>query len=235
MAKKTARMELRLTEEDKKFIGDKAIEYGYDSASSFLVDSAKNHFKLELDLSMYRELAKEINYIGKNINSLVRHIFTVGVYSENDLDTIKRNQEIISEKLNSEYDHLLNLRKKYSSSNMSLKDKKNLISELNKKEMNVPKKLILEEIYERIKDDVLYIYESIDNSPNQEEGIADYVLEYIYGETIFSLDEEKLIHFADRLFIFSQKIKFKQINPQGYFDDDDWFELKEILDEYEIY
>jgi hypothetical protein len=228
-------LKISLSEEEKEFIRKKSEEYGYKTVSGFLIDSAKNHFKVELDLSVYRELAKEINYIGKNINNLIRHIFTVGVYTKSDLDEIKRNQEIIIEKLNKEYDNLLRLRKKYTSSNMTLKDKKKLIKELTKHEIETPKKLVLEELYERIREDIIYICDSIENSPEQEEGIADYVYEYMYGYTLFSLDEKQLIEFADKIFFFTEKLKMKLLKPDNYFDDDDWFELKDILDEYEVY
>ena len=33
------------------------------------MQSAENHFILNIDMSIYRKLASEINYIGKNINS----------------------------------------------------------------------------------------------------------------------------------------------------------------------
>lgn len=228
-------LKISLSEEEKEFIRKKSEEYGYKTVSGFLIDSAKNHFKVELDIGAYRELAKEINYIGKNINNLVRHIFTVGIYTKNDLDEIKRNQEIIIKKLNKEYDHLLRLRKKYTSSNMSLKDKKKLIEELTKHEIDIPKKLVLEELFERIREDIIYICEAIKNSPDQEEGIEDYVYEYMYGYTLFSLDEKQLKEFADKIYFFTEKLKMKLLKQDNYFDDDDWFELKDILDEYEVY
>ncbi|TWM95667.1 hypothetical protein CHCC14596_1640 [Bacillus licheniformis] len=51
---------------------------------------------------------------------------------------------------------------------------------------------------------------------------------------MFSLDEKELKEFADKIFFFAEKIKMKLIKPDNYFDDDDWFDLKDILDEYEI-
>lgn len=234
MSKKTENILIRVTPKEKEFIKNKSNEYNYRSTSAFLIESAKNHFILELDMSVYRELAKEINYIGKNINNLVKHVFTVGVISNTDIDYIKRNQEIIIEKLNKEYDHLLMLRKKYASSNMSLKDKKRLASELSKHEIEIPKKIVLEELYDSIRSDIIYLCEMIDISPLQEEGISDFVWEYLYGDTLFSLDESKVINFADDIFMLVQKLKTKFIKPNIYFDDDDWWELKDILDKYEV-
>lgn len=61
---------MSLEHEEKDYIKNKAKELGYKNVSAFLIDSAKPHFKLEVDMKAYRDLTKEINYIGKNINSL---------------------------------------------------------------------------------------------------------------------------------------------------------------------
>ncbi|OQR53101.1 hypothetical protein CDB3_32040 [Bacillus sp. CDB3] len=45
-------------------IKNKAEEFGYKTVSAFMVDSVKSHFKLEVDMKAYRDLTKEINYIG---------------------------------------------------------------------------------------------------------------------------------------------------------------------------
>ena len=96
-----------------------------------------------------------------------------------------------------------------------------------------PKQLILEEVYEQIRNNILYICQMIDDSPEQEEGISDYVYEYMFDGILFELNEEQLIKFSDEIFLFSEKLKMKLLNINNVFDDDDWFELKDILDEYE--
>ena len=95
--KRKARIEIQLSEEQKEFIKNKAEELGYPTVSSFLIDSAKDFFIVRMDLSDYREIAKEINYVGKNINSLVRRINTDGFYTDNDIDFIDVNQKKIIE------------------------------------------------------------------------------------------------------------------------------------------
>lgn len=180
-------LQITLDKEEKEFIKKRAAELGYKSVSAFIIDSAKNHFKVEMDMSVYRELTKEINYIGKNINSLIRRINTDGFYSDNDLEIIESNQRKIINKMNKEYDRLLNLKKKSTSDKMSLQDKKNLIESLTKLDIDVPKKVVLEEVYEKIKDDVVYICEVISKSPSKNEGLDEYILEYINGKTLFEL------------------------------------------------
>lgn len=228
-------LQITLDKEEKEFIKKRADELGYKSVSAFIIDSAKNHFKVEMDMSVYRELTKEINYIGKNINSLIRRINTDGFYSDNDLEIIESNQRKIINKMNKEYDRLLNLKKKSTSDKMSLQDKKNLIESLTKLDIDVPKKVVLEEVYEKIKDDVVYICEIISKSPSKNEGLDEYILEYINGKTLFELEDNKLIELSNEIFMYTQKLKFKLVNLDNQFDDDDWYELKDILDEYEIY
>ncbi|WP_220404010.1 hypothetical protein, partial [Escherichia coli] len=72
-------------------------------------------------------------------------------------------------------------------------------------------------------------------SPAKGEGLDEYILEYISGKTLFELNENRLIEFSNEIFIYTQKLKFKMVNLENQFDDDDWYELKDILDEYEIY
>ena len=227
-------LQITLDNEEKEFIKERADELGYKSVSAFLIDSAKNHFKVEIDMSIYRELTKEINYIGKNINSLVRRINTDGFYSDTDIDFINHNQQKIINLMNKEYDRLLNLKKKMTSDQMTLKDKEKLIESFMKVEIDIPKKIVLEEVYEKIKDDVIYICEIIGKSPSKNEGLDDYILDYMNGKTLFELDEKKLIDFSNELFIYTQKLKFKLVKLDNQFTDDDWYELKDILDEYEI-
>ena len=227
-------LQITLDNEEKEFIKERADELGYKSVSAFLIDSAKNHFKVEIDMSIYRELTKEINYIGKNINSLVRRINTDGFYSDTDIDFINHNQQKIINLMNKEYDRLLNLKKKMTSDQMTLKDKEKLIESFMKVEIDIPKKIVLEKKKKKIKDDVIYICEIIGKSPSKNEGLDDYILDYINGKTLFELDDKKLIDFSNELFIYTQKLKFKLVKLDNQFTDDDWYELKDILDEYEI-
>lgn len=235
MGRIKTKINVSISNEDKKFVENKAEELGYKSVSAFLIDSAKNHFRIEVDMNIYRNLSREINYIGKNVNSLVRRINTDGFYSDNDIDFLRTNQKKIITLMNKEYDRLLNLKQKYTSDNLSLKEKENLIKALQQNEIDVPLKVVLEEVFEQIKEDFLYIGEVIENSPKQEKEVAEYVWEYLYGDTLFELDKNKLIEFANKIFIFTQKLKMKLLKLDNVFDDDDWFSLKDILDEYEIY
>lgn len=235
MGRIKTKLNVRLLEEDKEFIKNRAEEFGYKTVSAFIVDSTKSHFKLEVDMKVYRDLTKEINYIGKNINSLIRRINTDGIYTDNDIDFLRINQKKIIKLINTEYDRLLDLKTKFNSDSLSKKQKGKLIKSLTENQMEIPKKLLLEEVYEKIKEDFVYIIECIENSPEQDKEVTEYVWQYLYGDTLFKLDDNQLIKLADSIFIFAQKLKFKLSKLDNVFSDDDWFELKDILDEYEIY
>lgn len=101
--------------------------------------------------------------------------------------------------------------------------------------MKILKKLILEGVCGKIKEDFIYIIKCIEISPEQDKEVAEYVWQYLYGDTLYKLDDNQLIEWADIIFIFAHKLKFKLSKLDNVFEDDDWFELKDILDEYEIY
>lgn len=233
MGNKTERIEFRVTESEKQFIQDKANDLGFKSASAFLISNAEDFFTVKLDLSHFKEVSKEVNDIGKNINNLVHHIFAIGVYSDHDLYEIQRLQKAVFDKVNQDYDYLLKLRRNDQLSNMVLKDKDRFTQAFKQQNLDVPKELVLGQVYEQIRNNTAYICQLIEDSPEQEEGISDYVYEYMFDGPLFRLDDEVLNQFSDELDQFSEKMKMKLINVNNVFDDDDWWELKDILDKYE--
>lgn len=235
MKNKTQNIIIRVTEEEKEWVKNKANKLGYHSMTAFLMNAAETQIQLTVDMKVYRDLTKEINYIGKNINNLIRHIYTQGIYADSDIDFLKANQEKIWDLINKQYDKLLGLGKDFTSEKISLESLEGIAATLEKEKLEIPKRFVLEEIYEGIKNDFLYLIEVIKKSPEQEEDVVEYLFEYLYGDTLFQLEDAALIAFSDELFSFTQKIKFKMMKLEYHFDDDDWFELKDILDEYEIY
>lgn len=81
-------LQIALSPETKEFIKNRAEELGYKTISAFLVSSAKNHIKIQIDTSNYQAIAKEINLIGRNINSFVRRIHSDGIYSDSDIELL---------------------------------------------------------------------------------------------------------------------------------------------------
>lgn len=235
MTRTNTYFQLRISPEDKEFLKEKAEQFGYSNVSAFVMESVRNHFRIELDMKPYRTIATEINYIGKNINSLVRRINTDGFYADTDLEKIELNQRKIIELMNKEYDKLLRWKKNLVSSKMSLEDKQAVIKSYQENQLPIPKRLLLEDLFEKIKEDLLYVCELIAKSPSKHEGLDEYVFDYMQGRTFSELSEAQLNAFSNELFDYVQRLKFKMVNLDNQFDDDDWYEFKDILDAYEVY
>lgn len=235
MARTNTYFQLRISPEDKEFLKEKAEQFGYSNVSAFVMESVRNHFRISFDMKPYREIAKEINYIGKNINSLVRRINTDGFYADTDLEKIELNQRKIIELMNKEYDKLLRWQKNLVSSKMTLEDKQAVIKSYQGNQLPIPKRILLEDLLERIKEDLLYVCELIAKSPSKHEGLDEYVFDYMQGRTFSELSETQLITFSNELFDYVQRLKFRMVNLNNQFNDDDWYKFKDILDEYEIY
>lgn len=70
----TINLSLKQKEKEKDKIIQKAIEEGYGTTSSFLVDKALNQIKIEAVYNGFRELVIEDNRVGTNINQIIRDI-----------------------------------------------------------------------------------------------------------------------------------------------------------------
>lgn len=86
-----------------------------------------------MDMSAYRQLTKEINYIGKNINSLMRRINTDGFYTDMEIDFFKSKLNQIYKLMNREYRRLTDLKFNFSSDNLDLKKTEILIQAMKEK------------------------------------------------------------------------------------------------------
>lgn len=235
MARKKTYFQIRLMPEEKEFIESKSKDLGYNTVSAFMVQSAKTHFILNVDMSVYRKLTREINYIGKNINSIIRRINTEKFYSDLDISVLERRLEEIKDLISSEYKRLGKLEFDFTSDDLSKDDTEKLIESFRDNNLKVPKHILLEEVYQKINDTFVLIIELVKESKYQDESIEDYIWEYLYGNTINNLDDNNLIDFSDKLFKFYEKVRLKKIDLDYQFSDKDWIELIEILDEYEIY
>lgn len=57
-------------------------------------------------MSVYRKLYREVNYIGKNINSIVRRINSEKFYSDLEVEHLERRMDEIYGLMEKEYDRL---------------------------------------------------------------------------------------------------------------------------------
>lgn len=196
-------LQISLRPETKEFIKNRAEELGYKTISAFLVSSAKNHIKIQIDTSNYQAIAKEINLIGRNINSFVRRIHSDGIYSDADIELITSKQQMIIDLMRKEYNQILKFNRKYTLDAITLSEKKKLEKLLIEQNIPVPKKLLLEEIYEMIREDFNYISQTILDSPIKDDGLDRYIHSYMDSEIIINFDDEKLVKFADEIFNYT--------------------------------
>jgi hypothetical protein len=67
----------------------------------------------------------------------------------------------------------------------------------------------------------------------QETEIIDYVWQFLYSETLTEASENVLTNLSDSIFSFAEKLKIRQMKKGYIFSDEDWFELKEIIDKFQ--
>ena len=234
MANRKDSFRLSVTTEEKEEIKKKAIDLGYATASSFLLDSSRSFFRLKVDMSVYRDLIREINYIGKNINSIVRRINSEKFFSDLDIEHLERLLEQIYNLMDSEYKRLGKLAFNFTSDDLDTDETVKIIEAYKKNNLPIPKHELLKETYEHIYDSLVFITELVRESKYQDETIEDYIWQFLYGKTLSSLSEVDLIKFSDKIYSYYEILKIKKIKLNYQFSDDDWFELLDILDAYEI-
>lgn len=226
-------LNISLSENDKKYIIEKADSLGFNSVSAFLLDCARTYYRLEVDMSVYNKLSREINYIGKNINSFVRQVFSDGVYTSSDIKDLSKKQDQIQKIISEEFSRLINLEKNFSSKSFNMSDTEEVIKLMTQNNIKIPDNIILEGVYEDIRNNFLYVIKLLEESPEGFEQEAEYVTEYIYSHAFTDFDKNEVINLSNDIFKYCEDLKFKFISGKSYFDDSDWFKLRSILDKYE--
>lgn len=233
MKKRKDSLKISVTTEEKEAMKKKAKELGFGSVSAFLLDASETYFRLNVDMSVYRKLMREINYIGKNINALVRSINTDRLITDLDIYTLEKKLEEVKELMMKEYMYLSDLQFKFTSDKLTEDDTIRMIEAFQKNNLKVPKKVLLEEVYENIHGSFALIIDMIRTSKYQDELIEEYVWDFIHSSAIDNLSDDDLIRLSDKLFKYYEKLRLKAIDLDYHFTDEDWFNLLEIIDEFE--
>lgn len=226
-------LQIRLSKDDKEYIIKKADSLGFNSVSAFLLDCAKTYYRLEVDMSVYNKLSREVNYIGKNINNFVRKVFSDGFYTSTDIKDLSKKQDQIQKMISEEFSRLINLEKNFSSNSFNMSDTEEVIKLMTQNNIKIPNNIILENVYEDIRNNFLYVIKLLEESPEGFEQEAEYVTEYIYEHAFTDFDREEVINLSNDIFNYCEDLKFKFISGKSYFDDSDWFELRGILEKYD--
>lgn len=233
MKKRKDSLKISVTTQEKEAMKKKAKELGFGSVSAFLLDASETYFRLNVDMSVYRKLTKEINYIGKNINALVRRINTDQLITDLDIYTLEKKLDDIYSLIKKEYRRLGRLAFNFTSDKLTEDDTIRMIEAFQKNNLEVPKKVLLEEVYENIHGSFALIIDMIRTSKYQDELIEEYVWDFIHSSAIDNLSDDDLIRLSDKLFKYYEKLRLKAIDLDYHFTDEDWFNLLEIIDEFE--
>ena len=226
-------LQISLYPKEKEYIQQKTKKLGYATMSAFLIDSSKSFFILNVDMSVYRNLTKEINYISKNINSIVRRINSEKFYSDLEVEHLERRIDEIYELIKKEYKRLGELAFNFTSNDLTDDEVVKIIKAYEENHMPVPKFVLLQDVYQNIHDSLVFITEMIQESKYQDEEIEEYLWIYLNSDFIKNLSDERLTEFSNRLLKYYENLKRKKLNLDYHFSDDDWFDLVDILDDYE--
>lgn len=227
MAKKKTRTQIniRLTPEEKEKIIQKAKEEK-TTITALVLNSIENNITVNLDTSNYRDLVIQFRRIGNNINTILRRIHFNGYVADTDLMGIKKNQEILKEKIEKERITINHTKKDIE--NLTPEKLKNYLSKEGKK---IPNYLIYDEIADQvniklrdfiqlIKDEkvnivfISFINNFIENF---------YPTHYLYDELVLLSND-----LSDVMYQINKKI----ITETGRLTEDDFTNVMAVLSKY---
>lgn len=225
----------RVTEEEKDYISKKSSENGFNSISAFIMDCINNKISFEVDMKVYKQIAKEINYIGRNINQIIRSINAKKYYTENELKDINMYLEKIYELESKEFNRLSKLKFNVNNSPSINRTLKKIIKDYEQANLPIPKAKLLKELYKELREDFIFIIELIKNSKEIDDDLATYFIDSVLAGNVEKIEESELISFYDEFELFSENIRIKTIDIYYNFSENDWFKMKDILEKYNIF
>lgn len=145
--RKKTYLQISLPPKDKEYIKEKTKLFGYATILAFLIDSANSYIMLNVDMSVYRKLYTEANYIGKNINSIVRGINSEKFYSDLEVEHLERRMDEMYSLMEKEYDRLEKVAFHFTSNDLSEDEVVKIIKAYKENHLPVPKIVLLQDVY----------------------------------------------------------------------------------------
>lgn len=142
--KKTERLYLRVTPEEKEMIQKKAEEKK-TTITALVLNSVENNITVNLNTSDYEDLVIQVRKIGYNINSIIRDINFKKVITQEDIGKMKKYLSNVEYILDNERKDIRKTKKDFE--NLTTSQLKNML-EKTKKE--IPNYLIYDEIGDHI-------------------------------------------------------------------------------------
>ncbi len=168
------------------------------------------------------------NEIGK-----LRRINSEKFYSDLEVEHLERRMDEIYGLMEKEYDRLEKVAFHFTSNDLTEDEVVKIIKAYEENHLPVPKFVLLQDVYQNIHDSLVFITEMIRESKYQDEEIEEYLWIYLNNDFINNLSDERLTEFSNRLLKYYENLRLKKLNLDYHFSDDDWFDLVDILDDYE--
>ena len=223
---KLTTINLSLKQKEKDKVIQKAIEEGYGTTSSFLVDKALNQIKIEAVYNGFRELVIEVNRVGTNINQIIRDIQYNKYFSDEQIRILESELKKLNQFLRSE-------RRK-------IKDDERYFMNFNFKDVENHLRIELDRHGKQIK-----INQIVDATNNllvdfidllEKEKFEKMYVDYIYN-FLEKLDHRKY-DYREALDMFEdfnnqlRSINQKLLNPQNKIDGNDFKEVRNIMSKH---
>lgn len=228
-------LQLSISQEDKDYILEQAPLKGFKTASAFVMDCVYNKISFEVDMKAYREIAKEINYIGRNINQVIRSINSKNYFTENELKNLNINLDKIYKLEAKEFKRLSQLKFNVNNNASLNRTLKKIINDYEKANLTIPKSKLLKELYKELREDFIFIIELIKSSNECDDDLATYFIDSVLAGSVEEIKDNELISFYDEFELFVENIRLKTIDINYNFTENDWFTMKEILEKYNIF
>lgn len=222
---KNKRIEIRVTEAEHRKIKEEAKRKN-TTMTALILRRFESNVTINLDTSNYRDLLIEQRRIGNNINQVLRRINKNKYYTQNDLELIKRNQEILERELNNQGVRIRKIKTEIE--NLTPNE---MIKILEREEKEIPNYLIYDEIVKDINKKLLDISELA-----KDEELNPILIDFIriftenFVPTYYSYDE--LLELSNKLSDEVYRIDQKILLGENKIDAKDLRSLRYILRDY---
>ena len=223
---KRTTINLSLKQKEKQKIIQKAIDEGYGTTSSFLVDKALNQIKIEAVYNGFRELVIEVNRIGTNINQLIRNIQYNKYFTDDQIKILENEVKKLNQFIRNERSKIREDERYFM--NFNFKDLKNHLEiEIDR----YSEKIQINQIIDGV-NDLLIDFIDLLEKENFEKMYIDYIYNFIE-----SIDHRKYIY-REALEMFDEinnqlrKINQRLVNPENEITGEDFRGMRAIMNKH---
>lgn len=223
---KRTTINLSLKQKEKEKIIQKAIDEGYGTTSSFLVDKALNQIKIEAVYNGFRELVIEVNRIGTNINQLIRNIQYNRYFTDDQIEILENEVTKLNKFLRNERSKIREDERYFM--NFNFKDLRNHLEiEIDRYSEQIKIDQIIDGVNDLLTDFIDLL---------EKEKFEKMYIDYIY-KFIESIDHRKY-SYQEALEMFNEinnqlrKINQRLVNPENDITGEDFRGMRAIMNKH---